>query len=120
MQSFDNISFHISPNNEKLDISKIYTKWAVEKSPIWNFQTPGQPRNSRKKSAYSIAGHPVNKKETILESKVLSLEILLTFSVKLNFGSPLYRGKFGELGVQGRRSIILFLEKLRQQIQAPH
>ena len=27
---FDNISFYISPKNKKLDISKIYTKWAVE------------------------------------------------------------------------------------------
>ena len=36
-QYFGNISFHISPNNKELDISKIYTKWAVKKCPIWNF-----------------------------------------------------------------------------------
>ena len=32
-----NISVYISPDNEKLDIFKIYTKWAVEKCTIWNF-----------------------------------------------------------------------------------
>ena len=37
LKYFDNISFHISPNDKKLDISKIYMKWAVEKCPIWNF-----------------------------------------------------------------------------------
>ena len=37
LKYFDNISFHISPNIKKLDISKIYTKWVVEKCPIWNF-----------------------------------------------------------------------------------
>ena len=37
LKYFDNISFHISLNDKKLDISKIYTKWAVEKCPIWNF-----------------------------------------------------------------------------------
>ena len=30
LQYVDNISFHILPNNKKLDISKIYMKWAVE------------------------------------------------------------------------------------------
>ena len=34
---FVNISCHISPNTNKMDISKIYVKWAVEKCPIWNF-----------------------------------------------------------------------------------
>ena len=60
MQYFDNISFHISPpNNKKLDIFKIYTKWAVEKCLIWNFQTPRKSRNSKNKSGHCFAGHPV-------------------------------------------------------------
>ena len=37
LKYFDNISFHISSNDKKLDSSKIYTKWAVEKCAIWNF-----------------------------------------------------------------------------------
>ena len=37
LKYFDNISFNISPNDKKLDSSKIYTKWAVEKCPILNF-----------------------------------------------------------------------------------
>ena len=59
LQYFDNISFYISPKNKKMDISKIYTKWAVEKCPIWNFQTPRKPRNSKNKSGHCFAGHPV-------------------------------------------------------------
>ena len=61
MQYFDDISFHISPNNKKLDISKIYAKWAVEKCSIWNFQTPIKLRNSKNKSVQIISGHPVSK-----------------------------------------------------------
>ena len=57
-QYFANISVKISPNNKKLDFFKIYTKWAVEKSPRWNFYAPRKPRNSKKKSVYSIVGHP--------------------------------------------------------------
>ena len=57
---FDNISFYISPKDRKLDISKIYTKWAVEKCPRWNFYAPRKPRNSKNKSVYSFGGHPVN------------------------------------------------------------
>ena len=34
---FVNISFHISLNTNKMDISKIYVKWAVEQCQIWNF-----------------------------------------------------------------------------------
>ena len=34
---FANILVHISPNNKKFDIFKIYIKWAVEKCPRWNF-----------------------------------------------------------------------------------
>ena len=34
---FANISVRISPNTKKLDIFKIYTKWAVEKCPRGNF-----------------------------------------------------------------------------------
>ena len=56
---FANISFHISPNDKKMDISKIYTKWAVEKCPEWNFKIPWKPRNSKNKSVYSFTGHPV-------------------------------------------------------------
>ena len=47
---FDNISFHILLYNKKMDVSKIYTKWAVEKFPIWNSYTPRKPRNSKNKS----------------------------------------------------------------------
>ena len=59
LKYFDNISFHISPNDKKLDISKIYMKWGVEKCPIWNFKTPRKPRNSINKSGNSFGGHPV-------------------------------------------------------------
>ena len=59
LQYFDNISFHISPKNKKLDISKIYMKLAVEKCPLWNFQTTRKPRNSTNKSGNSFGGHPV-------------------------------------------------------------
>ena len=36
---FGNISVKISPNNNKMDIFRIYTERAVEKCPRWNFQT---------------------------------------------------------------------------------
>ena len=68
LQYFDNISFYISPKNKNLDISKIYTKWAAEKCPIW---TPRKPRNSKYKSGYSIMGHPVN--ENNKEKKALKV-----------------------------------------------
>ena len=58
-QYFANISVQISPNNKNLDIFKIYTNWAVEKYPTWNFYAPRKPRNSKNKSGYSIVGHPV-------------------------------------------------------------
>ena len=60
LQYFANKSVQISPNNNKMDIFKIFTKRAVEKCPIWNFQTPRKPRNSKNKSGNNIAGHPVN------------------------------------------------------------
>ena len=82
LQYFDNISFHISPNNKKLDISKIYTKWAVEKYPIQNFQTPRKPRNSKNKSGHCFAGHPV---------VVLARETICTSQEKLVFRVSLYR-----------------------------
>ena len=56
---FANISVQISPNNKKLDIFKIYMKWAVEKCPRWKFYAYRKPRNSKNKSVYSIVGHPV-------------------------------------------------------------
>ena len=34
---FANILVHIAPNYRKLDIFKIYTKWAVEKCQRLNF-----------------------------------------------------------------------------------
>ena len=37
LQYFANIPVYISPNDKKLDISKICIKWAVEKYPGWNF-----------------------------------------------------------------------------------
>ena len=40
---FANILVQISLNNKKLDIFKIFTKWAVEKSPRWNFYVPRKP-----------------------------------------------------------------------------
>ena len=71
LQYFDNISFHISPNNKEFDISKIYTKWAVENCPIWNFQTPRKLRDSKNKSGHWFAGHPVDEKAKKTDSHTL-------------------------------------------------
>ena len=49
LQCFGYISVQISPNNKNLDIFKIYTKWAVEKCPRWNFYAYRKPRNSKTK-----------------------------------------------------------------------
>ena len=70
LQYFDNISFHISPNNKKLDISKIYTKWAVEKCPSRNLQTPRKLRNSKIKSGQCFAGHPVDSQSPFYSNAV--------------------------------------------------
>ena len=59
LRYFANIWVHISPHTKKLDIFKIYTKWAVEKCPRGNFWTPRKPRNPENKSGNSIVGHPV-------------------------------------------------------------
>ena len=54
LQYFANISIPVSLNNTKLDISKIYTKWDVEKCPRWNFQIPWKPRNSKNKTETTL------------------------------------------------------------------
>ena len=59
LQYFANISVQISPNNNKLDIFKIYTERAVGKCPRWNFQAYWKPRNLINKSVYSFGEHPV-------------------------------------------------------------
>ena len=59
MPYFGNILVKISPNNNKMDIFRIYTKRAIEKCQRWNFQTPWKPRNTNNKSVYIFAGHPV-------------------------------------------------------------
>ena len=42
-----------------MDISRIYIERAIEKCLRPNFLTPWKPRNSKNKSVYSFAGHPV-------------------------------------------------------------
>ena len=59
MQYFGNILFKISPNNNKMDIFRIYTERAIEKCQRRNFLIPWKLRNSKNKSVYSFAGHPV-------------------------------------------------------------
>ena len=72
-QYFDNIKAHISPNDIRLDIFKIYTERAVGKCPRSNFYTPRKHRNSKQKSGNSFDGHPVYLKDPALkQSKILS------------------------------------------------
>ena len=59
MQYFGNILVKISPNNNKMDIFRIYKERAIEKWQRLNFWTPWTPRNSKNKSVYSFVGHPV-------------------------------------------------------------
>ena len=59
MQYFGNILVKILPNNDKMNIFRIYTESAIEKCLRQNFYAYRKPRNSKNKSGYSIVGHPV-------------------------------------------------------------
>ena len=65
MQYFGNILVKISPNNNKTEIFRIYMERAIEKCLRPNFLTPWKPRNSKNKSVYSFAGHPVTTKSVL-------------------------------------------------------
>ena len=76
LQYFANITVQISPNNKKLDIFKIYTKWAVEKCPRWSFQTPRKLRNSKQKWIQHC-GTPCS---LTIDISMVKLEQMLGFS----------------------------------------
>ena len=69
LQYFDNISFYISPKNKKLNISKIYTKWAVEKCPIWNFQAPWEAEKFKKQKWSLFCWTPCRMQSCCFEAK---------------------------------------------------
>ena len=68
-----------------MGIFRIYTKWAVENCPIWNFYAPRKPRNSKKKVAtvfldtlYFILNLEKFWKQTRLKDVLLDTFIVLS------------------------------------------
>ena len=59
LRYFANISFHISPNNKKLDLFVIYTKWVLKIVQDGISRLLGSREIQKNKSVYSIVGHPV-------------------------------------------------------------
>ena len=59
MQCFGNIFVKISPNDNKMDIFRIYTERAIKKMSKMEFLDPLEAKKLKKQSVYNFAGHPV-------------------------------------------------------------
>ena len=71
-QYFGNILVKILPNDNKMDILRIYTERAIEKCQRWDFQTSWKPRTSKSKSVDSFAGYPVTSSPAVDQSEFSS------------------------------------------------
>ena len=75
-QYFGNILVKILPNNNKMDIFRIYTEGATENCLRPNFQTPWKGRNSKKQKCVQFCGTPCSLKTILHYLRIYETTIL--------------------------------------------
>ena len=63
---------------------------AIEKCQTWNCQTPWKPANSKNKSVYCFAGHPVLERPLKCTEQLGTLGILLNRIINLHIVNSLF------------------------------
>ena len=102
---FANILVQILRNNKKLDIFRIYTKWAVVKCPIWNFYAPRKPRNSKNQKCIQYCGTPCKRNTHAEDTPEKVFEIVN------------YKTKCVVKGVSGSANVVKALSRVEGYLQ---